>query len=78
MQRSGKDFAVLMVLPSGVYHYKLIVDGEWRYIPELPYVTDEMGRISNLLDVQVCTLSYIVTVFFFFFSMVLILLQCTS
>ena len=54
LQRSGKDFAVLMVLPSGVYHYKFIVDGEWRYIPDLPCVADEMGRICNLLDVNVC------------------------
>uniref|UniRef100_A0A6P4ANA7 SNF1-related protein kinase regulatory subunit beta-1 isoform X2 n=1 Tax=Ziziphus jujuba TaxID=326968 RepID=A0A6P4ANA7_ZIZJJ len=52
LQRSGKDFAVLMVLPSGVYHYKFIVDGESRYIPELPFEADEMGRICNLLDVH--------------------------
>ncbi|KAF3454070.1 hypothetical protein FNV43_RR04517 [Rhamnella rubrinervis] len=52
LQRSGKDFAVLMVLPSGVYHYKFIVDGEWRYIPDFPYVADEMGYVCNLLDVN--------------------------
>ncbi|XP_048234050.1 SNF1-related protein kinase regulatory subunit beta-1 isoform X2 [Ricinus communis] len=27
-------------------------DGEWRYIPDLPFVADEMGRICNLLDVD--------------------------
>jgi hypothetical protein len=29
------------------------VDGEWRYIPDLPVVTDEMGCVCNLLDVHV-------------------------
>ncbi|WOK95940.1 SNF1-related protein kinase regulatory subunit beta-1-like isoform X5 [Canna indica] len=52
MQRSGKDCAILMVLPSGVYQYKFIVDGQFRYIPDLPSATDEMGNITNLLDVH--------------------------
>ncbi|RVW35309.1 SNF1-related protein kinase regulatory subunit beta-2 [Vitis vinifera] len=53
LQRSGKDHSILLVLPSGVYHYKFIVDGEWRYIPDLPFIADEMGRVCNLLDVNV-------------------------
>lgn len=52
LQRSGKDHSILMVLPSGIYHYKFIVDGEWRYIPDLPFVADEMGCVCNLLDVN--------------------------
>ncbi|KAF6163891.1 hypothetical protein GIB67_024746 [Kingdonia uniflora] len=52
LQRSGKDHSILLVLPSGIYQYKFIVDGEWRYIPDFPCITDEMGRISNLLDVH--------------------------
>ncbi|XP_059430683.1 SNF1-related protein kinase regulatory subunit beta-1 isoform X2 [Corylus avellana] len=52
LQRSGKDHSILMVLPSGIYHYKFIVDGEWRYIPDLPFVADEMGHVCNLLDVH--------------------------
>ncbi|XP_028758080.1 SNF1-related protein kinase regulatory subunit beta-1-like isoform X3 [Neltuma alba] len=52
LQRAGKDHSVVMVLPSGLYHYKFIVDGEQRYIPELPYVADEMGCVCNLLDVN--------------------------
>ncbi|XP_058079228.1 SNF1-related protein kinase regulatory subunit beta-1-like isoform X2 [Magnolia sinica] len=52
LQRSGKDQSILLVLPSGIYQYKFIVDGEWRYIPDLPCVADEMGRITNLLDVH--------------------------
>lgn len=54
MQRSGQDFSILLVLPAGVYHYKFIVDGEWRYVPELPFIADETGRVCNLLDVHVC------------------------
>jgi hypothetical protein len=53
LQRSGKDHSILMVLPSGIYHYKFIVDGEWRYIPDHPFVADEMGHVCNLLDVHV-------------------------
>jgi len=52
LQRSGKDHAILLVLPSGVYQYKFIVDGELRYIPDLPCVADEMGCLTNLLDVH--------------------------
>ncbi|XP_074588355.1 SNF1-related protein kinase regulatory subunit beta-1-like [Curcuma longa] len=52
LQRSGKDHAILLVLPSGVYHYKFIVDGQARHMPDLPFVTDEMGNAINLLDVH--------------------------
>ncbi|RCV17147.1 hypothetical protein SETIT_3G196200v2 [Setaria italica] len=52
LERSGKDHAILLVLPSGVYHYRIIVDGDLRYIPEQPYVTDELGQVANLLDVH--------------------------
>lgn len=53
LQRSGKDFSIVMVLPSGVYHYKFIVDGQQRYIPDLPFIADEMGNVFNLLNVSV-------------------------
>ncbi|KAL5580039.1 hypothetical protein UlMin_012481 [Ulmus minor] len=52
LQRCVKDHSILMVLPCGVYHYKFIVDGEWRYIPDLPFVADETGNVCNLLDVN--------------------------
>ncbi|XVF46371.1 hypothetical protein PTKIN_Ptkin03bG0021800 [Pterospermum kingtungense] len=52
LQRSGKDHSILLVIPSGIYHYKFIVDGEWRYMPDLPFVSDEMGHVCNLLDVN--------------------------
>lgn len=52
LQRSGKDYSILMVLPSGVYHYRFIVDGQWRYSPDLPHTTDEMGQVCNILNVD--------------------------
>ncbi|KAG9138523.1 hypothetical protein Leryth_012871, partial [Lithospermum erythrorhizon] len=52
MHRSGKDHSVLQVLASGIYHYKFIVDGEVKYIAELPHEIDDMGHVSNLLDVN--------------------------
>ncbi|XP_039052233.1 SNF1-related protein kinase regulatory subunit beta-1-like [Hibiscus syriacus] len=53
VQRAGKDHSILLVLPSGIYHYKFIVDGDWRYTPDLPFVSDDMGNVCNLLDVHV-------------------------
>ncbi|KAH0896114.1 hypothetical protein HID58_045682 [Brassica napus] len=52
LEKSGKDHSILFVLPSGIYHYKVIVDGESKHIPELPFVSDEMGNVCNILDVH--------------------------
>ncbi|GFP94226.1 snf1-related protein kinase regulatory subunit beta-1 [Phtheirospermum japonicum] len=52
LQRSGKDHSILLVLPSGIFRYKFVVDGEARYSPDLPSETDEIGHVCNLLDVH--------------------------
>lgn len=52
LQRSGKDHAIMLVLPSGVYHYKFIIDGEWRCVSDLPCIADEMGHMTNIIDVH--------------------------
>ncbi|VFQ60686.1 unnamed protein product [Cuscuta campestris] len=52
LQRSGKDFTIMKVLPSGVYRYRFIVDGQWRYSPDVAFVTDEAGNYYNVLDLQ--------------------------
>ncbi|KAF3969542.1 hypothetical protein CMV_006675 [Castanea mollissima] len=52
LQRSGKDHSILLVLPIGIYHYRFIVDGEWRYNPDLDFAPDEMGHVCNLLNVN--------------------------
>ncbi|KAH0459220.1 hypothetical protein IEQ34_012034 [Dendrobium chrysotoxum] len=51
LHRSGKDHCILLVLSSGIYHYKFIVDGEWTFIPELPHMTDFTGHTTNILQV---------------------------
>ncbi|KAF5184128.1 Snf1-related protein kinase regulatory subunit beta-2 [Thalictrum thalictroides] len=52
LQRSGKDHSILLVLPSGIYQYRFIVDGERRYLPDLPCISDDIGITNNLLDVH--------------------------
>lgn len=52
LERSGKDFTIVKVLPSGVYQYRFIVDGQWRYLPDMPWVHDEAGNPCNILDLE--------------------------
>ncbi|XP_073055948.1 SNF1-related protein kinase regulatory subunit beta-2-like [Primulina eburnea] len=52
LQRSGKDFTIMKVLPSGFYQYRFIVDGQCRYSPDLPCDQDESGNAYNTLDLQ--------------------------
>ncbi|XP_004507596.1 SNF1-related protein kinase regulatory subunit beta-2 [Cicer arietinum] len=52
LQRSGKDFTIMKVLPSGVYQYRFIVDGRCSYTPDLPWSQDEAGNAYNILDLQ--------------------------
>ncbi|KAH9613722.1 hypothetical protein KSS87_000696 [Heliosperma pusillum] len=52
LQRSGKDFTLMKVLSSGVYQYRFIVDGMWRYAPDLPCSQDDSGNYYNVLDLQ--------------------------
>ncbi|KAK6259592.1 hypothetical protein SCA6_014066 [Theobroma cacao] len=48
----GKDFIIMKMLPSGVYHYHFIVDELIRYAPNLPWEFDESGSAYNVLDFQ--------------------------
>ncbi|CAO2842400.1 SNF1-related protein kinase regulatory subunit beta-2 [Amaranthus tricolor] len=52
LQRSGKDFTLMKVLPSGVYPYRFIVDGSLRYAPDIPWTKDEAGNVYNVLDLE--------------------------
>lgn len=52
LHRSGKDYSIMMVLPSGIYQYRFIVDGQWRYVHELPSVANDMGHFNNIIDVN--------------------------
>lgn len=52
LQRSGKDFTIVKLLAPGVYQYKYIVDGGWRYDPALQAIYDEDNNVNNILEVQ--------------------------
>ncbi|KAL4498315.1 hypothetical protein ABPG72_013121 [Tetrahymena utriculariae] len=43
-------FQVILKLRPGVYQYKYIVDGQWRFSPDDPTCNDENGNINNLID----------------------------
>mmetsp|Transcript_8523 Transcript_8523/g.14632 ORF Transcript_8523/g.14632 Transcript_8523/m.14632 type:complete len:261 (-) Transcript_8523:724-1506(-) len=52
LQRTGKDFTIVKLMPPGVYQYKFIVDGEWKYDPNQPAMFDEMGNVNNVIEVH--------------------------
>lgn len=53
LHRSGnREFSVIKSFPPGVYQYKFIVDGEWKYAPDQPAMYDELGNVNNVLEVQ--------------------------
>lgn len=52
MQKSGRDFSLVKLLPPGVYQYKFIVDGQWRHDPNSTCMYDDQGNINNVLEVQ--------------------------
>ncbi|CAK7349131.1 unnamed protein product [Dovyalis caffra] len=52
LQRIGKDFTIMKTLPAGVYHYRFIVDENFRHVPDLPWECDDSGNAYNILDVQ--------------------------
>uniref|UniRef100_A0A6N2MBI1 Association with the SNF1 complex (ASC) domain-containing protein n=1 Tax=Salix viminalis TaxID=40686 RepID=A0A6N2MBI1_SALVM len=52
LQRTGKDFVIMKMLPAGVYHYRFIVDENLRHVPDLPWERDDSGSAYNILDLQ--------------------------
>eukprot|EP00249_Psilotum_nudum_P014783 c25001_g1_i1 orf=81-788(+) len=52
LQKVGKDFTLVKLLPSGVYQYRFVVNGERRYAPDLPCIYDQVGNINNVIDVH--------------------------
>lgn len=52
LNKSEKDFTLIANLPPGPYEYKFIVDGKWRYAPDLPTVTDRDGNVNNTVEVK--------------------------
>lgn len=50
---SGHDHLISIELTRGIHFYKFIVDGEWKYSIEYPYVLDGGGHINNYIDLTV-------------------------
>jgi 5'-AMP-activated protein kinase regulatory beta subunit len=50
LTRQGHEFSVTVALPKGIYQYKFIVDGEWRFNPDEPTESDEQGNINNVIN----------------------------
>lgn len=48
LHRSGnREFAIVKMLPPGVYQYKFIVDGEWRHDENQAFIQDPLGNVNN-------------------------------
>ncbi|XP_022971087.1 SNF1-related protein kinase regulatory subunit beta-2-like isoform X2 [Cucurbita maxima] len=58
LQSIGKDFIVAKTLPSGIYHYRFIVDGWLTHAPDLPWVCDDSGNSYNILDLMTPVLEF--------------------
>lgn len=50
LTKIGREFSTIIRLPPGIYIYKYIVDGEWKYSPAENTCTDENGNINNIMD----------------------------
>lgn len=50
MNRVFNEFNLVLSLSAGIYQYKYIVDGEWRYSPSDMTTTDANGIVNNIID----------------------------
>jgi len=49
---SDGKFETALCLPAGTYHYKYVVDNQWKCDPEKPVTLDADGHDNNTLVVQ--------------------------
>ena len=52
MQLTSTGHTLVKLLAPGVYQYKFIVDGEWRYAADQPAILDEIGNVNNVVEVH--------------------------
>lgn len=53
LKRVGKDFELLMNLPTGRYRYRIVVDGRWSHDMENPnYETNQYGEWNSIIEVR--------------------------
>ncbi|XP_038981541.1 LOW QUALITY PROTEIN: phosphoglucan phosphatase LSF1, chloroplastic [Phoenix dactylifera] len=51
VHKGGSKYEVELRLRHGKYHYKFIVNGQWRHSAALPTETDEHGNVNNVIRV---------------------------
>ncbi|WOL14468.1 phosphoglucan phosphatase LSF1, chloroplastic isoform X1 [Canna indica] len=51
VHKGGSRFEAELRLPHGKYHYKFIVNGQWKHSPALPAESDEHGNVNNVIRV---------------------------
>ena len=47
--KSSKKYYYKMILPPGIYEYKFIINGIWKYNKNLPFYKNRDGYINNKL-----------------------------
>ena len=47
--KSSKKYYYKMILPPGIYEYKFIINGIWKYNKNLPLYRNKDGYINNKL-----------------------------
>lgn len=47
--RNSKKYYCKMILPPGIYEYKFIINGIWKYNKSLPFYKNRDGYINNKL-----------------------------
>lgn len=53
MKRVGRDFELLMNLPTGRYRYRMVVDGRWSHDVNNPnYETNQYGEWNSVVEVR--------------------------
>ena len=48
-KKSSKKYHCKMILPPGIYEYKFIINGIWKYNKNLPFYKNKDGYINNKL-----------------------------
>ena len=52
LTKMGGAFTAVEELPMGRHLYKFIVDGAWKYDPQLPLAEDGNGNVNNVIDLE--------------------------
>lgn len=50
LKRIGNEFQIILQLTPGIYQYKFVVDGEWKFSPDDQTYTEPNGTVNNMID----------------------------